>query len=48
MVLENGINALVRFFGFQAISVFGFFVLLNLEKVLQHSALGQNVYLSMS
>ena len=48
MVLENGIKALVRFFGFKTISVFGLFVLLNLEKVLQHSVQGQNVYLSMS
>ena len=37
MVLGVGIRGLVQFIGFEAISVFGFFVLLNLENVLQYS-----------
>lgn len=36
MVLEIGIKSLVQFIGFEPITVFGFFVLSNLEKLLQY------------
>ena len=36
MVLDIGIKGLVQFIEFEAITVFGFFVLLNLEKLMQY------------
>ena len=36
MVLGIEIKVLVPFIGFEGIAVFGFFVLLNLEKLLQY------------
>ena len=39
MMLEVGIKNLVQFIGFAAITVFGFFVLVNVAKQLQYFAL---------
>ena len=36
MVLEIGIKDPAQFAGFEAITVFGFFVILNHEKLLQY------------
>ena len=47
MVLGIGIRGLVQFIGFEAIAVFGFFILLNLEKLLQCFVCSQNAYFSM-
>ena len=48
MVLDIGIKGLVQFIEFEAITVFGFFVLLNFEKVMQYFVSGQNVYFKIS
>ena len=47
MALGIGIRDLIQFIGIEAIAVFGFFALLNLEKLLQYFVLGQNVYFGM-
>ena len=48
MVLDIGIKGLVQFIEFEAITVFGFFGLLNFEKVMQYFVSGQNVYFKIS
>ena len=48
MVLEIEIRGLAQFIGFEAIPVFRFCVVLNLDKLLEYFVYGQNVYFSMS
>lgn len=43
-----GTRGLVQFIGFETFAVFGFFVLVNLDKLLQYFVPGQNVYVRMS
>lgn len=43
-----GTRGLVQFIGFETFAVFGFFVLVNLDKLLQYFVHGQNVYVRMS